>query len=74
LRKGIVAPAGTPPTIITELNEAYRRAVSQPEVREKLIGAGIDVPQSTPEEMAAYMRSEGEKRDKVIKAAKIKLE
>ncbi|MET0528657.1 MAG: tripartite tricarboxylate transporter substrate binding protein [Microvirga sp.] len=72
--QGIVAPAGTPPQIIAKLNEAYRRAVSQPEIRDKLIGAGIDVLQSTPEEMAAYMRSEGEKWDKVIKTANIKLE
>lgn len=72
--QGIVAPAGTPPAIIAKLNEAYRRAVSQPEIRDKLIGAGIDVLQSTPEEMAAYMRSEGEKWDKVIKTANIKLE
>lgn len=72
--QGIVAPAGTPPQIIAKLNEAYRRAVSQPEIRDKLIGAGIDVLQSTPEEMAAYMRAEGEKWDKVIKTANIKLE
>lgn len=72
--QGIVAPAGTPPAVIAKLNEAYRRAVALPEIREKLVGAGIDVLQSTPEEMAAYMRAEGEKWDKVIKTANIKLE
>lgn len=72
--QGIVAPAGTPPEIIAKLNEAYRRAVSQPEIRDKLIGAGIDVLQSTPDEMAAYMRAEGDKWEKVIKTANIKLE
>jgi tripartite-type tricarboxylate transporter receptor subunit TctC len=72
--QGIVAPAGTPREIIEKLNEAYRRAVGLPEIREKLTGAGIEVLQSTPEEMAAYMRSEGEKWDKVIKTANIRLE
>ncbi len=72
--QGIVAPAGTSPEIIAKLNAAYRQAVSQPEIRDKLIGAGIDVLQSTPEEMAAYMRAEGEKWDEVIKTANIKLE
>jgi len=72
--QGIVAPAGTPREIVDKLNEAYRRAVAQPEIRDRLTGAGIEVLQSTPEEMAAYMRSEGEKWDKVIKAANIKLE
>lgn len=72
--QGIVAPDGTPPEIIAKLNEAYRRAVSQQEIRDKLTGAGIDVLQSTPEEMAAYMRAEGDKWEKVIKTAGIKLE
>ncbi len=72
--QGIVAPAGTPPEIITKLNDAYRRAVSQQEIHDKLTGAGIDVLQSTPEEMAAYMRAEGDKWEKVIRTANIKLE
>ena len=33
---------------------------------------GIDVLQSTPAEFAAYMRSEGEKWAKVVKAANIR--
>jgi tripartite-type tricarboxylate transporter receptor subunit TctC len=72
--QGIVAPARTPPAIITKLNDAYRRAVGQQGIRDKLTGAGIEVLQSTPEEMAAYMRTEGDKWDKVIKSANIKLE
>lgn len=72
--QGIVAPAGTPPEIIGKLNEAYRKAVGQQEIRDKLTAAGIEVLQSTPEEMSAYMRAEGDKWEKVIKAANIKLE
>ncbi len=72
--QGIVAPAGTPAPIIARLNEAYRRVVAQPEIREKLAGAGIDVLQSSPDEMAAYMRAEGAKWEGVIRAADIKLE
>jgi tripartite-type tricarboxylate transporter receptor subunit TctC len=72
--QGIVAPAGTPPAIVARLNEAYRRAVSNPEIRDKLAGAGIDVLQSSPAEMAAYMQEEGAKWEKVIKTANITLE
>jgi len=72
--QGIVAPAGTPPGIIAKLNEAYRKAVEQQEIRDKLTAAGIEVLQSTPEEMSAYMRAEGAKWEKVIKTANIKLE
>jgi tripartite-type tricarboxylate transporter receptor subunit TctC len=72
--QGIVAPAGTPPAIIARLNEAYRRAVGNPEIRDKLVGAGIDVLQSSPDEMAAYIRQEGAKWETVIRTAGIKLE
>ncbi|HZB61286.1 MAG TPA: tripartite tricarboxylate transporter substrate binding protein [Microvirga sp.] len=72
--QGIVAPAGAPPEIIAKLNEAYQRAVGNPEIRDKLTGAGIDVLQSSPAEMAAYVQEEGAKWEKVIRTAGIKLE
>lgn len=72
--QGIVAPAGTPPAIVAKLNDAYRQAVAQPAIRDKLTGAGIEVLQSTPEEMASYMQAEGAKWEQVIKTAGIKLE
>ncbi|ANY78574.1 hypothetical protein BB934_10360 [Microvirga ossetica] len=72
--QGFVAPAGTPPEIVAKLNETYRRVVANPEIRAKLVAAGIDVLQSSPAEMAAYMREEGAKWDTVIKTAGITLE
>ena len=71
---GISAPKNTPPEIIAKLNETYRRVVDNPEIRAKLVAAGIDVLQSSPAEMAAYMREEGAKWDTVIKTAGITLE
>jgi tripartite-type tricarboxylate transporter receptor subunit TctC len=72
--QGIVAPAGTPPEIIAKLNETYRRVIGNAEIREKLMGAGIDVLQSSPSEMAAYMQEEGTKWERVIRTAGITLE
>jgi tripartite-type tricarboxylate transporter receptor subunit TctC len=72
--QGIAAPAGTPPEIVAKLNEAYRRTAAKPEIRDKLVGAGIDVLQSSPAEMAAYIRQEGAKWETVIRTAGIKLE
>jgi len=71
---GFVAPAKTPTEIIGKLRDAYLKAVNDEDVRQKLIGAGIDPLQSTPQEMAAYMRSESAKWGKVIKAANLKVE
>ncbi len=70
--QGFVAPAGTSPDIVGKLNASYRAAVKSPEIVAKLNGAGIDVLQSTPAEFSAYMRSETEKWEKVVKAANIR--
>jgi tripartite-type tricarboxylate transporter receptor subunit TctC len=72
--QGFVAPANTPPEIVAKLNEAYRRVVGNAEIRDKLVGAGIDVLQSSPAEMMAYMQEEGTKWEKVIRTAGITLE
>jgi tripartite-type tricarboxylate transporter receptor subunit TctC len=48
--------------------------IGDAEIRAKLIGAGIDVLQSSPSEMAAYMQEEGAKWEKVIRTAGITLE
>jgi tripartite-type tricarboxylate transporter receptor subunit TctC len=70
--QGFVAPAGTPAEIVGKLNASYRAAVKNAEIVAKLTGAGIDVLQSTPAEFSAYMRSETEKWEKVVKAANIR--
>jgi tripartite-type tricarboxylate transporter receptor subunit TctC len=72
--QGFVAPARTAPEIITKLNETYRRVIGRADIRDKLVGAGIDVLQSSPSEMAAYMQEEGTKWEKVIRTAGITLE
>jgi tripartite-type tricarboxylate transporter receptor subunit TctC len=54
------------------LQASYVAAIKDPEIVTKLTGAGIDILQSTPAEFAAYMRSETEKWDKVVKAANIR--
>jgi len=72
--QGFVAPVKTKPDIVARLREAYLKAVNDADIKQKLIGAGIDPLQSTAPEMAAYMRSESAKWEKVIKTANIKVE
>lgn len=59
--------------LVTE-QDAYLKAVNDEDIRQKLIGAGVDLLQSTPQEMAAYMHSKSTKWEKVIKAANLKVE
>jgi tripartite-type tricarboxylate transporter receptor subunit TctC len=70
--QGFVVPAGTPAEIVAKLNASYLAAIKNPEIVAKLTGAGIDVLQCTPAEFSAYMRSETEKWEKVVRAANIR--
>jgi tripartite-type tricarboxylate transporter receptor subunit TctC len=69
---GLSVPAKTPPAVLERLYKETVRAVNSPEVRERLEGLGAEIIASTPEEYAAYIRSEIAKWDKVIRAAGIK--
>jgi tripartite-type tricarboxylate transporter receptor subunit TctC len=69
---GILAPAGTPREIITRLNAELVKALSAPDLKEKLAGIGIEPKTDTPEQFDAFIRSETERYAKVIKAAGIK--
>ena len=66
---GLMAPAGTPPEIVTRLNAEAAKALQAPDVREKLAGLGFEIQSSTPQEFTALLKSETEKWAKVIKAS-----
>ena len=69
---GLSAPAKTPRAIIDRLHSEMVRALSSPEVRDKLQGLGADPVGNTPEQYTAFIQNEIVKWDKVIKAAGIK--
>ena len=71
---GMFTPARTPSAIIRRLNEETVRAVTSPGLREKLLGAGIEVVASSPEGLMKQMRSDLVVIGKVIRAAKIRLD
>ena len=71
---GLVAPAGTPATIIAKLNREVVRILHTTEVRERLAGDGSEPVGSTPEEFAVHMKSEVAKWQKVVREADMKLE
>src|SRR5437773_5118351 len=73
--QSIVAPADTPRDVVTKLHGSIRKVLAAPDVREKLANAGIEPASSnTPEEFAAFIRSQAETRAKVIQAVGMKLD
>jgi tripartite-type tricarboxylate transporter receptor subunit TctC len=73
--QSIVAPAGTPREIVTRLHASISKVLAMADVREKLLTAGIEPASSkTPEEFAAFIRSQADTRAKVIQAVGMKLD
>src|SRR5262249_10845694 len=71
----LVAPAGPPREGVTKLHGPIRKVLAQAEAGEKLLTAGIEPASSgTPEEFAAFIRSQADTRAKVIQAVGMKLD
>lgn len=71
---GILVPANTPRPITERLVTELHKAVSAPDLKEKLAISGIDAVASTPEEFSNLIRTETVRYAKVITAAGIKPE
>jgi len=69
---GVVARTGTPRGIIDKLNREIVAALSAGELKDRLTAIGFDVFTGTPEEFAAFMKTDMARAAKVIKAAGIK--
>jgi tripartite-type tricarboxylate transporter receptor subunit TctC len=68
---GLLAPAGTPRDIVSKLNGVIVAIVAEPEMKNYLIGQGVDPVTNTPEQFAAHIKSEVPKFAKIVKAAGI---
>jgi tripartite-type tricarboxylate transporter receptor subunit TctC len=66
---GVVSTAGTPPAVINKLNAEINKVLKLPDVNTTLTRQGAEVLGGTPQEFAAYIRSEIPKWAKVVKAS-----
>jgi tripartite-type tricarboxylate transporter receptor subunit TctC len=71
---GVLAPHGTPPEVLKKLHDDIVRAVRSPDATRTLEAATIDVVCNTPEEFAAYIKSETTKWAQVVKDSGAKVE
>jgi tripartite-type tricarboxylate transporter receptor subunit TctC len=70
----LVAPAGTPASIIKQLNSEAVKALARDDVKSTLGAQGLTVYSSTPEQVSAHIKSEIAKFTRIAKAAGIKAE
>ena len=71
---GILAPAGTPQDVVAKLNGEVNKALAAPDVRQRMLDAGIEPAGGTPQQFTAFIQSEMAKWAKVAKTAGIQPE
>lgn len=71
---GLLAPAGTPRAIIDKLHAEVAAIVREPQTRERLEGAGLDVVGSTPEQFAQRLRADLDRFAQIAKSLGAKAE
>lgn len=70
----LAAPAGTPRAIITKLNRELTVVLAAPATQQRIAAAGATIIGGTPEEFAAYLRSEIAKFERIVRDGHITLQ
>ncbi len=71
---GLLAPAGTPPAIITRINTGLNRVLSDAGVIQRLLDQGVEATPGPPAALRQLIVAETERWRKVIKASGITVE
>ena len=67
LWQGFFAPRGTPKDVIARLNREINKVLAEPETRQKLLDAGANVVPMSIDEFAAFVKTESEKYERIIR-------
>lgn len=71
---GFFAPAGTPDDIVARLNKEIMAVLALPDIKEKLIKAGMNPEPSTPDQFKAFLAEDTKRWSDVVTAAGIKID
>lgn len=71
---GMIAPAGTPRSILDRLHAAVVKALASPEVREKLAAQGVEVVGGTQAEFGEWVVRETQRWGRIIRERNITVE
>jgi tripartite-type tricarboxylate transporter receptor subunit TctC len=71
---GLVAPSKTPKDVVATLHRALTQVLNDAGVRKQLGDLGVDIMGGTPDEFAAYIKSEIPKWTAIVKASGATLE
>ena len=71
---GLLAPAGTPPAVVSQLNEAVNKIITSPEIRETFLKEGAVSAPLTPAQFAAVVAADVSRWQRVAKQQNIAAE
>ena len=71
---GLLAPAGTPRDIVTQLHSTVVKAINTPKAAQQFAQAGSQTVGNTPDEFALHIRSEIAKWERVVRGLKVVVE
>ncbi|HEV7393729.1 MAG TPA: tripartite tricarboxylate transporter substrate binding protein [Burkholderiales bacterium] len=71
---GVITQAKTPPQIVRKIHDDIARALTMPDIRDRMLNQGLDPVSMTPEEFTAYIKAEIVKWAKVVRASGAKAE
>lgn len=74
LVNGLFAPAGTPASVISMLNQEIAQFLRKADVKERFFSSGMESVGSSPAELEFVVKSDIAKWGKLIKAARIRIE
>jgi tripartite-type tricarboxylate transporter receptor subunit TctC len=69
----VVAPAGTPRSVVLRLQQTFQAAVAAPELKKSMAASDVELVASSPAELGKFLRMENDKWSKVIRSAGIKI-
>jgi tripartite-type tricarboxylate transporter receptor subunit TctC len=68
---GICAPAAVPKPLLAKLNGDVNRVLTAPDTQRRLLEVGVDAAPSTPQQFAAFIKSETDTWARVMREAKV---
>lgn len=71
---GLLGPAGLPPEIASRIQQEVAKALSTPELKDKLLAQGAIPSGNTPQQFAAHIDAELKKWQPVVKASGAKVD
>ena len=64
---GLLAPAGTPPDVVTSLHAAVARSATEEKFKLKMASEGLTISAGSPQELAAYIQREEARWMRIVK-------